>query len=292
MVDPLSIIGAVAGCQQILSRLTKVVKALAGAEKERSSIILRLDHEAILLQQFSDFLIDFESEFDSGRRHHFDLVMRHMQITLETTLEKMEKFQNKKSSRLLWAFVAADLKEAEEDLFGWSQRLMVAFAFLPISIKNSFVNRYPSSIDGNSPASCLDGLRANIRMEEQKSDNSFARLEEIGSTMSEEPTPWNNLSADQMEHLWIDRINTTSVSRRGVMTMNEVRFEVSRLFTVLRLADPKSNHILTAKNFLVTEDDRSRFAITSTIPDNTSSKQLLSDMLVKPSQHVSDPVPQ
>jgi hypothetical protein len=290
MVEPLSVIGAIAGCQQLASRLIKVIRGLSVAETEKSSMILRLDHHLILLHHFSELLVDFDTEFDSDRRDHFDLVIKHMQIILENTLVNMEKLKNQKPSRLLWYFVGKGLKDAERELFDWSQRLMIAFAFMPTPIKTSFVKRLSNTADVTGMPSWLSGLWANIRMEEGKVKTStigMDKVEDSGSTALEEPIPWNSLDKDRMQELWIDRIDTTSASRKGAMTMDEVRLEVSRLFAVLKQADSLSTHILTAKHLLITDDENKRFQIASEIPHDTCKQQQLSEMLLEPPQHVS-----
>jgi hypothetical protein len=290
MVDPLSVIGAIAGCQQLASRLIKVIRELSGAETEKSSMILRLDHHLMLLHHFSELLVDFDTEFDSDRRDHFDLVIKHMQIILENTLVRMEKLKNKKPSRLLWSFVGTDLKAAERELFDWSQRLMIAFAFMSTRIKTSFVKRSSDTADLTGLPSWLSGLWANIRMEEGKVKTStigMDTLKDSGSTALEKPTPRNSIDKGRMQELWIDHIDTTFASRRGAMTMDEVRLEVSRLFAVLKQADALSTHILTAKHLLITDDENKLFQIASGIPDDTCKQQLLSEMLLEPPQHVS-----
>jgi hypothetical protein len=290
MVDPLSVIGAIAGCQQLASRLIKVVRGLSVAETEKSSMILRLDHHLMLLHHFSELLVDFDTEFDSDRRDHFGLVIKHMQITLENTLVKMEKLKNKKAGRLLWSFVGTGLKDAERELFDWSQLLMIAFAFLSTPIKTSFVKRLSETADVTGLPSWLSGLWANIRMEEGKVKTStigMDTLKDSCSTALEEPIPRNSLDKDRMQELWIDHIDTTFASRRGAMTMDEVRLEVSRLFAVLKQADPLSTHILTAKHLLITDDQNKLFQIASGIPDDTCKQQQLSEMLLEPPQHVS-----
>ncbi|ERF72325.1 hypothetical protein EPUS_06081 [Endocarpon pusillum Z07020] len=97
-----------------------------------------------------------------------------------------------------------------------------------------------------------------------------------------------NSYADRTRQHWINRIDTTSASRRGVMTMDEVRIEVSRLFAVLKQADSLSTHILTAEHLSVTDDDNKRFLIASKLPDDTRSQQLLSEMLMESPRHPLD----
>ncbi len=69
--------------------------------------------------------------------------------------------------------------------------------------------------------------------------------------------------------------------------MDEVQLEVARLFAVLKQADSVSHRILTAEHFLVTDNQEDHFAIASNCPKDICKRQLLSDMLVEPSQHVS-----
>ncbi len=121
MAEPLSIIGAVAACQQIIISLANIVKALAIAKKEQANMVLRLNNQAIPLQGFSELLAEGESEFDPERRNHFDIVIKHMQLVLENTFMKMEKVSKKKPSKLLWALAGTELKDSEKELFDWSQ---------------------------------------------------------------------------------------------------------------------------------------------------------------------------
>jgi hypothetical protein len=287
MADPLSVIGAIAACQQIVSRLAQVVKALATAGKEQASMELRLKHQAILLQGFSELVAEFEPELDSNRRDHFDIVIKHMQIVLESTLIKMEKYNKKGPSKRLWLLAGNELKDADRELFDWSQRLMISFAFLPTPLKISFVEKFSNEGRASSLPSCLVGLNANIRMEKGKKDVSVASTDRSTPIGLLEPTSWNDLHPEHLQRLWIDRINTTSVSRRGTMTMDEVQLEVGRLFAVLKQADAVANRILTAEHFLITDEQEHRYAVASNLPSDTCRQQLLSDMLVEPSQHVS-----
>jgi hypothetical protein len=287
MAEPLSVIGAIAACQQIVFRLAQVVKALAAAGKEQASMVLRLKHQAILLQGFSELVAEFEPEFDSNRRDHFDIVIKHMQIVLESTLIKMEKVSKKRPSKLLWALAGNELKDAERELFDWSQRLMISFAFLSTPLKTSFVEKFSDEGSASSLPSWLLGLTANIRMEKGKDDVSVASTERPILIGLLEPTSWSDLHPEQLQQLWIDRINTTSVSRRGTMTMEEVQLEVSRLFAVLKQADAVANRILTAEHFLITDEQEHHYAIASNLPSDTCKQQLLSDMLVEASEHVS-----
>ena len=247
-------------------------------------MILRLNHHAVLLEQFSGFLRDFDAELESGQRDHFDSVIRHMQITLKDTLIKMERVKHKKSSRLLWSLIGTDLKDADKELSDWSKHLLISFVFMSMPIKTSFVNQFPEIANEPRQPTWLLGLKANIRMEGSKSEASTVTMEDDYSIISEE-----NSYADRAKQLWINRIDTTSASRRGVMTMDEVRIEVSRLFAVLKQADSLSTHILTAEHFSVTDDDSKRFLIASKLPDDTRSQQLLSEMLLESSRHVSSP---
>lgn len=286
MAEPLSIIGAIAASQQLISKLVEVVKRLAVAEKEQTSLVLRLNHQAILLQCFSEVINNFHSEFDSDHRTHFDVVINHMQVILRSTRAKMEKFSNKKPSKMLWALAANDLKESEKELFDWSQRLMVAFAFMSMPLKTQFIEKISDVKDSSSSSTWLTGLMANIRMVKGKDIASLDRTDHTAQAQLDEPTPWDNLKPGQIDQLWVDRIKTTSTSRQGNMTMKEVQLEVSRLFAVLKQADSGSNHILAAEHFLLTDDPGYQFAIASSLPNDTCKRQLLSDMLVEPSQHV------
>ncbi len=283
MVDPLSIVGAVAGCQQIIISLTKVVKALAGAEKEQASMVLRLDHQAILLRGFSELVASTESEIDSEYRNHFNIVLKHMHLVLETTLMKMEKVSKRKLNRLGWVLAGNELKDSEKELFDWSQRLMVIFAFTPPALRTKFVEKFSALQDADSVPLMLTGLTANIRMEKGK--NSVA-AGSIDQTQLLAPMHWDNVGPEHLKQLWIDRIKTDPIPTRGPMSPDEVQLEVGRLYAVLKHADALSNRILTAEHFLVTEDQAHRFAIASSLPQDTCKRQLLSDMLAEPSQHV------
>jgi hypothetical protein len=288
MAEPLAIVGAIAACQQIISRLAKVVKAVAIAEKEQASMVLRLHHQAILLQGFSEFVVDFGSDFDSDLRNHFENVVKHMQIVLDRTLLKMEKVRKKKPNKFLWALAGDELREAEKELFEWSQRLIIAFAFLSTPLKQTFVEKFSTTPkDQNDLPSWLLGLAANIRMEKGRNSVPVARIDQTASTGLDEPAPWNSLPPGSLGQLWIDRIKTVSNHRQGKMTMDEIQIEVGRLFAVLKHADSVSNRILTAEHFLITDHQEYRFAIASSLPDDTRNHQLLSDMLVEPSPHVS-----
>lgn len=287
MAEPLSIIGAIAGCQQIISSLAKVVKALAIAEKEQASMVLRLNHQAILLQSFSELVVDIESDLDSEHWNHFDIVIKHMQIVLENTLMKMEKFSKKRPSRFLWALAGDELKDSEKELFEWSQRLMVAFAFTPTPLKSKFVKKFSDTKRADSLPPWLSGLTANIRMEHGRNSVTTGSVDQTTFEGLNEPTQWNSLEQEHLEQLWIDRIKTNPSSRQGTMSQDEIQLEVGRLYAVLKQADSVSNHILTAEHFLVTDDREHRFAIASSLPQDTRKRQLLSDMLVEPSQHVS-----
>jgi hypothetical protein len=287
MAEVFAIIGAIAACQQLLTRVTKAIKALAMAGKEQDSMVLRLNHHAILLQGFSDHVAEFGSGFDSDLRNHFDVVLQHMQIVLENTLAKMEKAGRKKPSKLLWVLAGNDLKESEKELFEWSQRLMIAFAFMSTPLKTNLVHKFSSMTDAHSLPSWLLGLKANIRMEKGKNDVSAVVTDQISSRRFDEPVPWNSLDPKYLDQLWFDRIKTDMLGRRGTMTIDEVRLEVGRLFAVLKEADSVSNRILSAKLFLITDDPQYQFAIASTLPSDTCNRQLLSEMLVEPSKHVS-----
>jgi hypothetical protein len=281
MADPLSIIGAIAASQQIISRLKKVIKLVSVTEKEKDSMILRLDHHSVLLQHFSELLADFESQFEPDRRDHFDLVIKHMQVLLKDTLIKTERIKNKKASRLLWILVATDLRNAEQELFDWSQRLMLAFAFTSTPVKTNFIERFSGTKDGTSLPGWLLGLKANIRMEQCKiqMDDSCSTLEEM--------TQVSTLGAEEREKLWIDRVDTTSASRFETMSMDEVQLEVLRLFAVLKQADSMSTRILPAERLMVSDDKNKRFWIASRLPQDTCRHQRLSEMLCELPQHVS-----
>lgn len=286
MVDPLSIVGAVAGCQQIIISLTKVVKALAVAEKEQASMVLRLNHQAILLRSFSELVAGIESEIDSEYRSHFDIVLKHMHLVLENTLMKMEKFSKKKPSKLGWMLAGNELKDSEKELFDWSQRLMVIFAFTPASLKTKFVEKLSATQDADTVPPLLTGLTANIRMENGKDSVTAGSIDQTTSNELLAPTQWGTVDPEHLKQLWIDRIKTDPIPTRGPMSPDEVQFEVGRLYAVLKHADALSNRILTAEHFLVTGDQAHRFAIASSLPQDTCRRQLLSDMLAKPSQHV------
>lgn len=287
MAEPLSIIGAVAGCQQIMFRLLTVVKALAMAEKERASMILRLHHQTLLLQWFSEFLTDSESKLGADLRNHFNIIIRHMKLTLDDALIEMEKLSKRKPTRFLWALMGNGLKDSEKELSDWSMRLVIALAFVPMPLKTTFIDKLSDTTGGNSLPPCLLGLIANIRMEKGKIDVPAGSTNQNTTDVLDEPEPWDSIKPEYREQLWVDRIKTRLRSPRGPMTMDEIQLEVGKLFAVLKQADSMSNHILTAKHFLVMDDQDQRFAIASSLPGDTARKQLLSDMLLEPSKHVS-----
>ena len=287
MAEPLAIIGAIAACQQIISRLTQVIKALSIADKEQDSIVLRLNHQAILLRGFSKLLTESRSEFDAYQHNHFDVVINHMKIILDNMQVKMEKVSKRKSSKFLWALAGNDLKDAERELFEWSQRLMIGFSFMSTPVKTNFVEMFSDLKNTDSLPLWLSALMANIRMERGKNDVAFVSTDPSTVKRLDEPTPWNTLHPESLKQLWVDQVKTNPAIRGEAMTMDEIKLEVARLFTVLKQADSVSNRILRAEHFLVTDNPQHRFAIASSLPGDTCQKQLLSEMLVEPSEHVS-----